>query len=314
MLITEIKLLLKTLGLPLKKLTVDKKILQQFPLKVPKNYVELMQKNNLRDPLLLQILPTTKEKNCGSGYKKNPLGENKYSPIPGLIHKYYGRVLLLTSANCCINCRFCFRRYTRTTAQDWKKIYNYIAKDNTIEEVILSGGDPLMLSDNHLKNIVAQVAAIKHVRYLRIHSRMPILMPKRITQSFLNIFTYKKHLQILMVVHCNHPNEVSKKVLQTLEKLNEAGITVLNQAVLLKDINDSPLTLKKLNQLLFKAKVLPYYLHILDKVSGAQHFYVNKKTAKKIIQKLREQVPGYLVPKLVCDTPDGKAKKLLQAE
>ena len=275
---------------------------QQFPLLVPRSFVARMQKNNLNDPLLRQVLPVTEEEKIVAGFGQDPLEENKLIRIPGLLHKYHGRVLITLSDACAINCRFCFRRYFLYQKPNLAlaEILSYLANDKKIYEVILSGGEPLLLNDQKLKSLFVQLAALKHIKYLRIHSRLPIVMPSRITDEFIKCFTSTR-LQSIMVMHCNHPNEIDSNVANAMQRLKQANITLLNQSVLLKDINDSASTLIELNNKLFNLGALPYYLHLLDKVQGAAHFKVTKKTARLLIKELLRKLPGYLVPKLVVE-------------
>jgi len=239
--------------------------IKNFPLLVPRNFVARMQKGNFNDPLLRQVLPLAAEKKIVAGFSKDPLAEHKINPIPGLLHKYPNRVLIITNHACPINCRFCFRRHSLKQKNNLNltKILSYINNNNSISEVILSGGEPLLLSDKKLQHLFVKFAAIKHVKYLRIHTRMPIIFPERINNDFIKYFTGTR-LQPIMVVHCNHANEIDKNVHKAMRQLKQAGITLLNQSVLLKGINDSADTLIKLSNKLFAIGVLPYYLKIFE--------------------------------------------------
>lgn len=279
----------------------------EYPLKVPQSFVARMQKGNINDPLLLQVLPTKYELQKDADYKKDPLAEKKHCKIPGLLHKYFGRVLILLTDICPINCRFCFRRFCREKALDFHAIYNYVLRDKTIFEVIFSGGEPLTLSDKKLGELVILFAKIPHVKQIRIHTRMPILMPKRITPGLLRVLQKSKK-QIVMVLHCNHPNEINKEVILALKKIRAANVVLLSQSVLLKNINDNANILIDLYGKLFAVGILPYYLHILDKVYGAKHFAVGMEKARKIYKKMREKLPGYMVPKMVRDVVGKKFK------
>jgi len=276
-----------------------------FPLRVPLEFIARMEKGNPNDPLLLQILPRTLESQIFPGFKKDPLQEKEKNPIPGLLHKYPHRVLLTLTGGCAINCRYCFRRHfpyedNLPGRENWKKIFNYISDNQTIEEVILSGGDPLLLKDDLLKAFITELSFITHVQRLRIHTRLPIVIPSRITKAFVELLTTTRFNTVL-VTHANHPNEIDQEVIQALKKLS--AITLLNQAVLLKDINDNADVLALLNKKMFEAKVLPYYLHLLDKVEGAGHFEVTQEKAELILQALKEKLPGFLVPKLAREIP-----------
>jgi len=275
---------------------------QDFPFKAPKSFTDRINNNDPNDPLLLQVLPQECELQDTLGFTSDPLGEAYHSPILGLIHKYKDRVLLQITDDCVINCRFCFRRYMRNNkVNDWEAVLNYIASNTQIREVILSGGEPLILKHSELLKIIRKLAKITHLKRIRIHTRMPIISPEHkiplLTQT---------RLKIIVVVHCNHPNEINTEVAQAINYLNKIGVTVLNQTVLLKNINDSAEVLIDLNEKLFSIGVLPYYLHMLDKVKGAAHFAVDIETAKNIYTKMQANLPGYLVPKLVIDTEKQK--------
>ena len=306
------KLLLKLLELDSSLLDGALKAHQSFPLRVPEAYLERINKGDINDPLLLQILPLKNELIDAPGYTVDPLGEQNANPIPGLVHKYHGRVLLIVSPNCAINCRYCFRRHfpyqdNKPGRNEWQQALEYIAADNSISEVIYSGGDPLAASDKQLLWLTEQIAQINHVKRLRIHSRLPIVIPDRITEHCLHWLTSTR-LLTSMVLHSNHPNELDDNVEQALKRLSQAGVTLLNQTVLLSGINNSVAILKQLSERLFQMGVLPYYLHQLDRIKGAAHFEVTDQDAKQIMVQLMAQLPGYLVPKLVREVPDSPNK------
>jgi EF-P beta-lysylation protein EpmB len=285
-----------------------------FPLRVPRSFVARMRKGDATDPLLRQILPLTVELQETLGFSLDPLREGQANPLAGLIHKYQGRVLLTTVGTCSINCRYCFRRHFPYAENNpgkagWDKVMAYIAADSSIKEVILSGGDPLVANDDYLQTLCQKIAAIPHITTLRIHSRMPIVLPARITDSLVAMLEALP-LSIVIVTHCNHANEIDLTVEYALAKLKKAGITLLNQAVLLKGINDTKARLIELSEQLFKNGVLPYYLHLLDKVQGTAHFEVDQVTALGLMKGLQEALPGYLVPKLVREEP-GELHKVL---
>lgn len=278
-----------------------------FPLRVPRSFVARMQKGNPHDPLLLQILPTGAEKQITSGYTHDPLAEKKANPLPGLLHKYYGRVLWLMGSACAVHCRYCFRQHFPYSDNlpgrtGWKALYQYIQADSSIEEIILSGGDPLFNKDAILADLTHQVATIPHVKTLRIHTRLPIVIPERITQACIDWMTSTR-LTPVIVIHSNHPQELDATVLDALRSLRNASIPVFNQAVLLKGINDQSEVLIQLIKQLFLVGVLPYYLHLLDKVQGTAHFEVSLEKAKTLMTEISSQLPGYLVPKLVEEKP-----------
>lgn len=280
---------------------INSSLHKDFPFKAPKSFMDRINNNDPNDPLLLQVLPQERELQNITGFISDPLDETHNSPIPGLIHKYQDRVLVQITDNCAINCRFCFRRYVRNKINDWAAVLNYIANNTEVSEVILSGGDPLILTHLELLEIIQQLANIPHLKRLRIHTRMPIIMP----EYKLPLLTQTR-LKIIVVVHCNHPNEINAEVAQAISCLITSGATVLNQSVLLKNINDNAEVLINLSEKLFSIGVMPYYLHILDKVKGAAHFDVDIALAKQIHVTMQANLPGYLVPKLVIDTAKQK--------
>lgn len=283
-----------------------------FKTRVPRRFANLMEKGNPCDPLLLQVLPVFEEMLTRKGYYNDPLQENNANPVKGLLHKYHGRVLMTFGA-CAINCRYCFRRHfeyeQNSPLANFEEVIQYIRKDTTIKEVILSGGDPLLGKNNILFKIVTKLNEISHLDTLRIHSRVPVVLPERIDDEFLDILTSSR-LKKILVLHCNHPNEIDDAVIGVCEKLLSLNVLILNQSVLLKGVNDNSDVLVRLMRTLFGFGVIPYYLHMLDKVSGVGHFDVSKKQAKKIYSKLQAQLPGYMVPKIVIEQP-GKANKTL---
>ena len=293
--------LCKTLKLSVNKIDYigDK----QFPLKVPQDFLEQITVSDLNDPLLKQILPVTAEQAVSVGFSKDPVGDLLKNPSPALIHKYHGRVLLIASPKCDIHCRYCFRRHfpyqEQTNQRHWQQALQTIAQDPTIHEVILSGGDPMGLTENTLLGLIQDIEKIQHINTLRIHSRTPIVTPSKAPQDALLDWAEHSRLNKVLVVHCNHKNELSDKTANLLEKYHKSGFTLLNQSVLLKDINDTSEALVALSHTLFKQGVLPYYLHQLDKVQGAQHFEVTDTKALELMKQIRQQLPGYLVPTLV---------------
>jgi len=286
----------------------------QFQLKVPRGYVARMQKGNPYDPLLRQVLPLAQEDQTASGYSLDPLGEAQFNPISGLLHKYHGRVLLTLTGTCAIHCRYCFRRhfpYTENNpAQEWQNIFNYLEQDPSVSEVILSGGDPLTLNDRSLNAFSDALAKLPQIKRLRIHSRIPIVLPERITPEFVSWLSGIKQKPVL-VVHCNHPKEINEPVIQAMRALKVAGITLLNQSVLLKGVNDNLETLVELSEALFAAGVQPYYLHVFDRVQAAAHFDSDLQEVKTLYRQLSHRLPGYLVPKLAQENAGEKAKTIL---
>lgn len=302
----------------LKRLQLDESLLpaariaaEQFPLRVPHAFVDQMQIGDSNDPLLRQVLPLQEELISVTGYSKDPIKELAYTE-KGIIHKYRGRVLLLVNGNCAINCRYCFRRHfpyeeNRLSRQEWLETIKNIAADESIEEVIYSGGDPLASNDKQLAWLTQQIAAIPHIKRLRIHSRLPVVIPQRINDECL-LWLSSHRLDTAFVLHINHANEISPALISAIARLRDIGIIVLNQTVLLKGINNSIGTLKKLSDQLFAAGVLPYYLHLFDPVSGAAHFDVPLEEAKQLHNEMLACLPGYLVPKLVKDIEDKASK------
>jgi EF-P beta-lysylation protein EpmB len=283
-----------------------------FPLRVPQSFVSRMQKGDPFDPLLRQVLPLAEEEIESPGFNEDPLNEKSANVLPGLLHKYRGRVLITLTGACAINCRYCFRRhfpYQENIAggSAWKNILAYLADDSTLFEVILSGGDPLLVNDDYLAKCIDDMATIPHLKILRIHSRLPIVLPQRITPDFLSVLT-STTLQAIMVVHCNHANELDDSVAAAIELLRGKKITVLNQSVLLKGVNDSVEALLNLSHRLFAFGILPYYLHLLDKVQGAAHFAVSEAKARQLIVSMQASLAGYLVPKLVKEEAGAKSK------
>ncbi|MDC8833046.1 EF-P beta-lysylation protein EpmB [Alteromonas gilva] len=275
-----------------------------FPMRVPRFFASLMQKGNWQDPLLQQVLPVKQEFLSAPGFSADPLEEHA-TATPGLLHKYRSRVLLIVRGGCAVNCRYCFRRHfpyadNSLSKQELARNIDYIAAHPVIDEVILSGGDPLMAKDTHLAELANALSAIPHIKRLRIHSRLPVVMPSRLDTDFMRWFSAVP-LQRVLVLHVNHANEISEQLVQRLRSLREAGVTLLNQAVLLKGINDDADTQQQLNETLFNAGVMPYYLHTLDKVQGSAHFDVPLQTAREIMAELIKRLPGFMVPKLVTE-------------
>ena len=293
----------------------DPAALADFPLRVTRSYAARMQVGNARDPLLLQVLPHTAEMVVQPGYSDDPLQEAEANPVPGLLHKYHGRVLLVTTQSCAIHCRYCFRRHfpyadNRPSRKEWQTSIDYIANDASIEEVILSGGDPLAISNTHLQFLLEQLGRIPHLRRVRMHTRLPIVLPDRIDATLLGLLSALPQ-QVIVVIHANHAQEFDASVDAACGQLRNIGAHLLNQSVLLRSINDDTETLITLSERLFAAGVLPYYLHMVDKVNGAAHFDVADDTAHALIKAMQARLPGYLVPKLVRELPQEPNKTLL---
>ena len=294
--------LLQHLGLDEENYAQHIKARRLFPKRVPRHFVELMEKGNPNDPLFLQVMPLSEEFLTPPGYSEDPLEEHDTAG-KGILHKYDSRVLLMVRTGCAVNCRYCFRRHfpyadNAVSKHQWEDVLDYIRVNSNINEVIFSGGDPLMAKDDHLAWLANEIADIAHVKRLRIHTRLPVVLPDRLDDAFMDWFS-NLPMQKVLVLHANHANEISSKLIVRLRKLQQKGVTLLNQSVLLKGINDSGEAISQLSEALFEAGVLPYYLHVLDKVQGASHFYVSDGDARGIMEEAIKRLPGFLVPKLV---------------
>lgn len=276
---------------------------QRFTCRVPREYAARIQPGNPYDPLLLQVMPSKRELDVIPGFTLDPLDEQQTNKLPGLLHKYHGRVLLTVVGACAVNCRYCFRRHfpyedNNPGREGWRQVVEYVAADPSIKEIIYSGGDPLVAKDAFLAELTAQFVAIPHVQRLRIHTRLPIVIPQRVNTELLQWLSATR-LNTVVVVHCNHANEIDDAVRNAFQDLKNAGVTVLNQAVLLAGVNDNVEVQIALSEALFAAGCLPYYLHFLDPVHGSAHFEVSREQAKNLLKTLADLLPGYLVPKLV---------------
>jgi len=285
---------------------------EKFKLRVPRAFVGKMNAKDPLDPLLLQVLPHHLELEEHPEFVTDPLGEEAANQLPGVLHKYKSRFLLTLTGACAVHCRYCFRRHfpyqeNLPKNEDWQNIKNYIESNPDINEVILSGGDPLTLSNRKLALWLERLSSLKQVKILRIHSRVPIVIPNRIDEELISLLKNSR-LRIILVVHSNHASELDDFTCSKLLQLSEHHITVLNQAVLLKGVNDSAQTLTDLSYRLFEARVMPYYLHVLDKVKGAQHFDLIPSEIDAIYQDVLASLPGYLVPKLVREIAGEKNK------
>ncbi len=286
-----------------------------FELRVPLPFVKRMRKGDINDPLLKQILPTKQELAIEPGFIKDPLQEQQYNPCPGLIHKYTGRVLLTAAVSCPINCRYCFRRHfpyadNRLNPKNWQAALDYIANDHSIKEVILSGGEPLLLNDRMLSALLDNIESIEHVKLIRIHTRFPVVVPQRLTANLCTRLSVSR-CKVTMVMHINHSNEIDNHFKRCLLPLITSPVTLLNQSVLLNAINDDLETLTELSYKLFDAGLLPYYLHATDPVSGTAHFSVSDAKAQQLASELAASLPGYLLPTLVREVSGKQAKTRL---
>ncbi|PZQ11658.1 MAG: EF-P beta-lysylation protein EpmB [Rhodanobacter denitrificans] len=284
-----------------------------FPLRVPRGFVARMRRGDARDPLLLQVLPLAAELGEVPGFTRDAVGDLAARAAHGVLHKYQGRALLLATGSCAVHCRYCFRRhfpYAEETAaaNGWRAAVAHLAADDSIDEVILSGGDPLSLATHKLAELGEAIGAIAHLKRLRLHTRLPVVLPERIDAEFLDWFGALPQ-QRVVVIHANHPREIDPAVAAACRALQAAGATVLNQAVLLREVNDDTDVLAELSERLFAAGVLPYYLHQLDRVAGAAHFEVDDVRALALVDALRDRLPGYLVPRLVREIAGAPSKR-----
>ena len=304
--------LLRYLELPVELLEAARLAGKQFPVRVPWSFAERMRKGDPHDPLLRQVLPLAEELQIDTNSSLDPVGDLQAIVSNGLLHKYHGRVLLITTAACGIHCRYCFRRYFPYTEQnpmaaEWQASLDYIRAHHEIEEVILSGGDPLSLSDQRLQKLVEELATIPHVRRLRIHSRMPIVLPSRVDEHLLG-WLGNTRLECIMVLHSNHAAELDDNVAAATERLRDAKVLLLNQSVLLRGINDTLASQCDLQRRLVRLGVLPYYLHKLDRVQGATHYDIERDDALALLAQMRETLPGYMVPQLMEEISGATSK------
>jgi EF-P beta-lysylation protein EpmB len=284
----------------------------RFVLRVPRGYVGRMRCGDAEDPLLRQVLPIARETESADGFGSDPVGELASPPAEGVLHKYHGRALVMVTGACAVHCRYCFRRHFpydehAVAGGDTEDAVSRIASDPQITEVVLSGGDPLTVTDPQLERLARSLAAVPHVRRLRMHTRLPIVVPQRVDDELIR-WLGEIEIPLVVVVHTNHANEIDGDVRRALATLETTGATLLNQSVLLAGVNDTFSSLVELSEALFDAGVLPYYLHMLDRVAGAAHFEVSEDEARTLMAAVREALPGYLVPRLVREIPGARAK------
>jgi EF-P beta-lysylation protein EpmB len=308
--------LCRLLALPDEWATRAERVAQSFSLFVPRSYIARMRIGDVADPLLRQVLPLEAEAEDRPGYTQDPVGDERASLSPGLLHKYAGRVLMVTTGACAVHCRYCFRRHfaygeTPHSVSEWTPALEQIAADETIHEVILSGGDPLTLVDAWLAQLAERIAAIPHVRRLRIHTRLPLMIPERITPALLD-WLRGTRLSPVVVIHANHAAELEGTAAAAVRRLVAAGIPTLNQSVLLRGVNDSVETLVELSERLLDLGVMPYYLHQLDRVTGAAHFEVPATEGMRLVEQLRRRLPGYAVPRYVREVAGERYKMPLE--
>ena len=289
---------------------------KSFKTKVPLSFAKRIKKGYLNDPILKQVLAVSEEMVEVAGFVEDALEESKYNPLPGLIHKYPNRVLLVLSGACAVHCRYCFRRHfpyedNNPGKAGWVKIQSYLLDHPEINEVILSGGDPLLMPNQSFKIFLDLLSVVPHIKTLRMHSRIPVVLPSRIEEewlSLLNAYPWQK----VMVTHANHANELNHDVGHAISKLRQNGWTTLNQAVLLAGVNDDADSLVALSKTLFMHGILPYYLHLLDTVKGTAHFFVSQEKALALFGCIQTRLPGYLVPRLVQEKPGLLHKTLVK--
>ncbi|MEI8213424.1 MAG: EF-P beta-lysylation protein EpmB [Planctomycetota bacterium] len=287
-----------------------------FPLLVPQEFVRRMKPGDPQDPLLLQVLPLAAERKPAAGYVVDPVGDGPCETVSGMLHKYPGRVLLIASGMCAVHCRYCFRRhYPYETSpkgmEAWQPAWDAIAADDSLEEVILSGGDPLSVGNARLIQWIETIEGIGHIKRLRIHTRFPVMIPARIDSGLCERLQQSR-LAVWMVLHINHPNEIDDDVVSAVERLRRSGVSLLNQAVLLRGINDRLEVQRALCQRLVNIGVQPYYLHQLDPVEGASHFECDSDLGVRLVRELRETLSGYAVPRFVQEIPGRNSKTLLE--
>lgn len=288
---------------------------RDFPLFAPRGYVARMRPGDPHDPLLRQVLPLEDEQAPQAGYGVDPVGDRAATQSPGLLHKYPSRILMVATGACAVHCRYCFRRHfpydqSPRSLDEWEPALAQIAADGSIDEVILSGGDPLTLNDVRLSELARRLAAIGHLKRVRIHTRLPIMIPQRVTDEMI-AWLRGTRLAPIVVIHANHANEFDASVAGALARLVDAGIPLLNQSVLLRGVNDDAGVLAELCQRLVDLRVMPYYLHQLDRVAGAAHFEVPEEVGLRLIAKLRRRLPGYAVPRYVREVAGAKHKTIL---
>lgn len=286
-----------------------------FRLFAPRPFVDLIEPGEMRDPLLLQIWPSPAELQVDPAERRDPVGDSLANSVPGVLHKYSGRALLVLSGACAVHCRYCFRRHwpydeSPRSLAEWEPSLAAVEADRLIEEIILSGGDPMMWEDGRLSGLVERVARIGHVRRLRVHTRMPVVVPQRVTSGLLQALSNSR-LQSVIVLHANHARELSDACRAAVRRFVEAGMVVLNQSVLLAGVNADADTLIALSERLIECRVLPYYLHQLDRVTGSKHFEVSVHRGRELIAEMRRRLPGYMVPRYVREQAGEAAKTIL---
>ncbi len=304
--------LLAQLGLSAASVGVSEAAARQFPVLVTPEWMAAMERGNPQDPLLRQVLPDAREEQPVPGFTSDPLQEVGTQATAGIVRKYRGRALLIATGACAVHCRYCFRRHfpyqeAGMTASRWNTAFAELRADPTLREVIFSGGDPLVLGNRPLGRMVSDLSGLPQLRWLRFHTRLPLVLPERVDAGLCEMLS-ATGLPTALVIHCNHPHELTPGARAALRRLRDCGVTLLNQSVLLRGINDEPDVLIRLSESLYAAGVLPYYLHLLDPVAGAAHFLVEDASAQVLHASIKARLPGYLVPRLVREIPGEDAK------
>jgi EF-P beta-lysylation protein EpmB len=291
---------------------------QQFKTKVPLSFARRIKKGDVNDPILQQVLAIHQETEITPGFNEDPLQESLYNPIPGLIHKYQSRVLIMLSGACAVHCRYCFRRHfpyqdNNPGKQGIDQIVTYLMEHPQVNEVILSGGDPMILNNDYFKTLIEKLQHVPYIRFFRIHSRIPVVLPSRIETAWIDLWA-NCAWQKTMVTHINHAQEINHEVTEKINALKNHGWMVLNQSVLLSGVNDNLQAQINLSHALIQAGILPYYLHLLDDVQGAAHFKVNIDKALSLYQQMQKNLSGYMLPKLVKEVPGVAHKTLIHPD
>lgn len=308
--------LIHRLGLPDELRPAARAGSRLFPLLVPESFLRRIAPGHPEDPLLRQVMPLDAEHHSAGGFRTDAVDDARFRIAPGLLKKYRGRALLIATGSCAVHCRYCFRRHypygeEPRRLDDWEAALEALRRDDSIEEVLLSGGDPLLLTDRRLGDLIDRLEPIPHLRRLRIHTRLPIVLPDRVTTELLERLIACR-MKTVLVVHANHAVELVDDCADSVRRLVEAPLTVLNQAVLLRGVNDSVEAQCELASTLIELGVMPYYLHQLDRVAGAAHFEVPVATGRAILQEMRRRLPGYAVPRYVQEIPGEPHKTVLE--
>lgn len=313
--VTSVDELWQLLELPAEALTGALQAARQFPLRVPRAFVAKIRKRDINDPLLRQIVPLGSELLPPPDFVSDPLAERSSNPHQGLLHKYQSRVLVIAGSACAVHCRYCFRRHfpyqdNQLSQTQFDALLDYLRQHPEVNEVILSGGDPLVTSNARLQRWVEALESLPQLTRLRLHTRTPVVVPERIDNGLLQLLKNTR-LKTIMVLHCNHANELDTNFDNAMAHLKDASVTLLNQAVLLRGVNDSLDAQVDLSERLFDAGLLPYYLHLLDKVAGAQEFAITDAEAFELYRQMAARLPGFLLPRLTREVPGAPAKQVL---